>query len=275
MGSPTMLQVSGPTCLPPLTAVKSCNSLCSYASAMSRPAVVALIGLAFSLAGCLIPVPVPLPAGGDLREREDDLNELLADAACRDAVIRRLGRPNREFGADMSYLACHKPAGHGLLIIPLPVIEDRRGADECFELVLHFDDSDRLVRIEKRIFAGRLTVPDTALQWDVDDPRQGDAKPRLCKAADAGDARAQYRLAVLYENGTGDLPRDPVMAYVWYRLAESNDTSGKAGRQAVRIIDDLDAGETMRAEKLIRDWKPGFCGKTVLQTLGTKQGLER
>jgi hypothetical protein len=225
------------------------------------------------LAGCF-PIRYHIPSAGDLHKKEEDIDELLKNSASRNDVISILGQPAREYEYDISYLGCYQPAGYGYRIILTPVFPfPPYGVDgdviqlpeECYELILHFDKKYVLTSIEKVPFEGYLTIPVSTLQIYFNDTQHQDAKKWLCKAADEGDAHAQYRLGLLYENGAEGLKQDYVLAYVWYRLSETSGEYMRAGDQADRILDRLDVGQSMRAEKLIRDWGPGLCEKSMIQ----------
>lgn len=223
--------------------------------------------------GCVL-IPYPLPSHGDLHRNEDNIQELLEDSASRNDVITTLGNPAREYESDLSYLGCYEPAGYGIILVPLFPSPYGLGGDvyrdpeQCYEFILHFDNNHRLASFKKQAFEGHLTVPDSTLQMYWNDPRHKDAKQWLCRAADEGDAQAQYRLGLLYEKGVEGLTQNFVMAYVWYRLSEANGDYMRSGDQANRILEKLDAGQSMRAERLIRDWKPGFCIQQVIQSHG-------
>ncbi|MBM3945745.1 MAG: sel1 repeat family protein [SAR202 cluster bacterium] len=53
------------------------------------------------------------------------------------------------------------------------------------------------------------------------------------KAADQGEARAQLSLGVMYEDGVG-VPQDEVLAYMWFNLAASRSSGDAQKTNAVR-----------------------------------------
>ena len=77
----------------------------------------------------------------------------------------------------------------------------------------------------------------------------------LRKAADQGNANAQYDLGIAYFKGLG-VPQDYPIAYMWLSL-------GAAGgnKDAAKFRDALTANMTpaqiTEAERLTREWKPG------------------
>ena len=72
----------------------------------------------------------------------------------------------------------------------------------------------RLIRIATAVLvAGGLAVMVLSAQDDLDTVRQ---------AAEQGDARAQFNLGIMYDNGEGVL-KDEAEAVKWYRLAAEQD----------------------------------------------------
>ena len=105
--------------------------------------------------------------------------------------------------------------------------------------------------------------PETELQKYYNDPDDKDATTWLCRAADAGNPEAQYRLGLLYEYGTGNFPKDPIKAYMWYRISESTGGYMRPADQAERILADIPPEQASKADQLVRDWKPGQCEKEL------------
>ena len=87
---------------------------------------------------------------------------------------------------------------------------------------------------------------------------------RLCRSADKDNTEAQYRLGLLYEMGSGTVPKDPVKAYMWYRLAASRGEDTMASEQAGRLHEKQTAEQIAHAEYLIQEWKPGQCEQELL-----------
>jgi TPR repeat protein len=74
------------------------------------------------------------------------------------------------------------------------------------------------------------------------------------KAADTGDANAQWRLGDLYRLGQG-VPQDFVLAHMWFNL------SAAKGEQNAIVLRELVSKhmtpeQIAEAQKLARDWKP-------------------
>jgi hypothetical protein len=81
----------------------------------------------------------------------------------------------------------------------------------------------------------------------------------LCQSADRGHPDARYRLAILYEAGSGGLEKDPVKAYRWYVLAgESGQYWG--GQHAFRLQKETLAPKQLaEAREALQAWRPGQC----------------
>ena len=83
----------------------------------------------------------------------------------------------------------------------------------------------------------------------------------LQSLAEAGDADAQYDLAVLYQIGE-DLPQDYVQAHKWYSIAaarftpEEQSMRERALKNRGRIALQMTAAQIAEAQKLAREWKP-------------------
>jgi TPR repeat protein len=81
------------------------------------------------------------------------------------------------------------------------------------------------------------------------------------KAADRGDAAAQYNLGVAYDTGQG-VPRNVVQAYRWYDVAATRFPSSAADNraQAIKSRDLIAARMTppqiAEAQKLAKEWAP-------------------
>ena len=74
------------------------------------------------------------------------------------------------------------------------------------------------------------------------------------KAAEQGEADAQYNLGVCYYNGDG-VPQDEVLAYMWYDLASANGLK-RAERKKGQLEKRLTRQQITEAQKLSREWKP-------------------
>lgn len=81
------------------------------------------------------------------------------------------------------------------------------------------------------------------------------------KAADQGDATAQYNLGIMYARGLG-VPRDYVQAHKWFSLANSRyDASDNENRESAdnnrdAVAAKMTPAQIAEVEKLAREWKP-------------------
>jgi TPR repeat protein len=72
--------------------------------------------------------------------------------------------------------------------------------------------------------------------------------------AEQGDANAQYKLGVFYDNGLG-VPQDKVSAYMWLNLSASQ---GREGAAAFRdlIARRMTPAQIGEAQRRSREWTP-------------------
>jgi len=150
------------------------------------------------IAGC---IAVPLPPGQSVYKSESDIKELLDNGTSRDKVIKSLGRPARQYESDISYRACRKGTGVFVMII-IPFVggggDVHRGERECYELILHFDNNNRLTSYNKYPFdppfSDNFKTPD------------GEALPTIRLMAEKGIPESQWRLY----NEYGRKPEDEI-----------------------------------------------------------------
>ena len=99
------------------------------------------------------------------------------------------------------------------------------------------------------------------------DPSDTNALRWLCRSADKENTKARFRLGLLYEMGNEDVPKDPVKAYMWYRLAASRGDYTMASEQAGRLQKKQTTEQVVHAEYLIQEWKPGQCEQELLHDI--------
>jgi TPR repeat protein len=79
------------------------------------------------------------------------------------------------------------------------------------------------------------------------------------KAADQGDAVAQYNLGRMYATGQG-VAQDYVLAHMWLNLAASRAEDATVRQMAVESCDEVAAtmtpAEIAEAHRLASEWKP-------------------
>jgi uncharacterized protein len=74
------------------------------------------------------------------------------------------------------------------------------------------------------------------------------------KAAEQGYARAQNNLGVMYDNGEG-VGQDDISAYIWFSLAAANGFK-EAVRNRKMVARRMVPEQIEEAQKLAREWKP-------------------
>ncbi len=77
------------------------------------------------------------------------------------------------------------------------------------------------------------------------------------KAAEQGNARAQGRLGLMYNDGQGVL-QDYVQAYMWYNLAglHASDVRDAVIDLRARVAAHMTHAQIAEAQRLAREWKP-------------------
>jgi hypothetical protein len=95
--------------------------------------------------------------------------------------------------------------------------------------------------------------------------RDGDGVPRdyaqatlwLRKAAEQGNARAQWSLGGLYLDSKG-VPRDYAEAYFWYGLAAAGEQDASDSKQVAKYRDEaashLTPADLSREQERVREW---------------------
>jgi uncharacterized protein len=107
-----------------------------------------------------------------------------------------------------------------------------------------------VLRFATPVAAGPLEDADAAIKR-----RDYATAVRLIRPlAEQGNANAQYKLGVFYDNGLG-VPQDKVSAYMWLHLSASQ---GREGAAAFRdlIARRMTPEQKEEAQKLTREWKP-------------------
>jgi len=72
------------------------------------------------------------------------------------------------------------------------------------------------------------------------------------KAAEQGDATAQYNLGVMYDNGRG-VPKDYVMAHMYWNIAAVSGYKDAIKNRGL-IEKDMTSSQLAEAQKLAREW---------------------
>jgi TPR repeat protein len=74
------------------------------------------------------------------------------------------------------------------------------------------------------------------------------------KAADQGNAMAQYNIGAMYVSGHG-VPQDYVTAHMWFNLSAAQDDDDAAKNRDV-IAQRMTLAQIAEAQKLAREWRP-------------------
>jgi hypothetical protein len=181
-------------------------------------------------------------------------------------IIRKLGEPKeivkRSGPTDFIYQWRRNDVDFAGLILPIiPILGDTHLY--CF--FLEFDETNQLnkhasvVRTTQQFgldcidifYQSRLLNHKDALRW-------------LCRAADQGNNEAQYLLALFYETGSNGVTKDLVKSYMWYQISAFTEGNMRPTNQAQRVWNNLTAEQSIQAETLLRNWKPGQCERELV-----------
>ena len=72
------------------------------------------------------------------------------------------------------------------------------------------------------------------------------------KAAEQGYAKAQYNLALMYDNGRG-VPKDYVMAHMYWNIAAVSGNKGAIKNRGL-VEKKMTSSQIAEAQKLAREW---------------------
>ena len=81
------------------------------------------------------------------------------------------------------------------------------------------------------------------------------------KAADQGNAKAQFNLGLMYGNGQG-VPQNYVQGHMWFNLAAARfpasetENRNKAVSARANVASKMTPAQVAEAQKLAREWKP-------------------
>jgi TPR repeat protein len=79
------------------------------------------------------------------------------------------------------------------------------------------------------------------------------------KAAEQGQAKAQFLLGMMYARGQG-VPQDYATAHMWFNLSASRATDDRVRGEALKSRDGVAAKVTpdqiAEAQRMAREWKP-------------------
>jgi len=125
------------------------------------------------------------------------------------------------------------------------IFAEGRGAPQSWVRALRYFEE-----AANDIPASRYMIGYTYFQGEGNIQNRPRAFREFMDAALDGYADAQYMIAFMYLDGSG-IPKQPIQAYVWARLAHDNNQS-----QAAELVDAasnrISSGQAMRADGLIR-----------------------
>ena len=125
------------------------------------------------------------------------------------------------------------------------IFAEGRGAPQSWVRALRYFEE-----AANDIPASRYMIGYTYFQGEGNIQNRPRAFREFMDAALDGYADAQYMIAFMYLDGSG-IPRQPIQAYVWARLAHDNNQS-----QAAELVDAagerISSGQAMRADSLIK-----------------------
>ncbi|MDX2179094.1 MAG: tetratricopeptide repeat protein [Bryobacteraceae bacterium] len=75
------------------------------------------------------------------------------------------------------------------------------------------------------------------------------------RAAEQGDAQAQFNLGVMYYEGQG-LRQDYILAHMWWNLAAARDSDDKYAEARDLVATKMTREHIAEAQRLAREWKP-------------------
>jgi hypothetical protein len=243
-----------------------------------------LAAVASAVIGC---VGIPYPShGGPASKLENELDGLIQASADRTAVEKKLGEPAIHRRDTFSYLACREPWGIILVFVGGIGGSGPVGDWECFEFILSFDEQGLLKTYRTKTISKSLQKNSNKRSWDVNEKElielahqndmhaqyqlfaneHSDKLTWLCRSAEQGYYKAQWKLAFFYAHGLHGFRKDPVLAYYWYSRVE--DAGHKTG-----FIEDLKEKLTPRqlaqVDRMKKEWKRGQCELDISELGGT------
>ena len=136
----------------------------------------------------------------------------------------------------------------------------RAGARDVVQAKLtqdELDEAERLGTAWRPTVIMPPSIPRLTGVKAIDKPREyAEAVRRYRKAADMGDAKAQFNLGRMYAEGKG-VTQDYVLAYMWINLSAST-AVGEDQRYAMRdeVASKLTRKQLEEAQRLAREWRP-------------------
>ena len=74
------------------------------------------------------------------------------------------------------------------------------------------------------------------------------------RAAEQGDASAQYGLGLMYSDGQG-VPQDNVYAHMWFNISNISGQAGRAGVEELMTSAEITTAQNLAEECVQKDYK--------------------
>jgi hypothetical protein len=211
-------------------------------------------------------------------EKKEKANSLYGST--KEDIIRVFGKPGmvEHRGTTTYFIYEWKRSDKDIVFFVLPIpIGGGRAAIHWYCLLLEFDDDNHLINHQ------------TAYDSDDDPPPWGrignpmDIKKRncldifelptkqlikeigaYCPNAELGHADAQKHIADIFYFGLFNVEKDPVRAYVWYKLASTNGDI-EASSSINKMAKEMSVVQLYEAQQLLVQWEPGHCESDLLE----------
>ncbi len=224
---------------------------------MTTPMITTMLVSLTVLTACVYVPPV-----WDAGDAINDIEWIEPGVTTKEQVFERLGDPGSVVGEQIVYSGASSGGWFSL---------GARGliGEKQWVIQIEFDKAGV---VRKVVEYG--SIEELAYQVDVAAAKKGNPKaqyrlyergkpetwPWLCRAANNGYPLAQFILGHHYELGKNPFPKDPIEAYTWYTLAQTNGRS-YAGVYKDRVVETMTDTQIAEAEILFLEWKPdpGSC----------------
>jgi TPR repeat protein len=108
------------------------------------------------------------------------------------------------------------------------------------------------------LFSGSVYGDDFQDGLDAYDRKDYKEAVRLFRlSAEQGYAYAQYDLGNMYERGQEGIPKDYVLAYMWWNLSGSNGNKNTVHNREI-IEKRMSPSQIEKAQEMARNWKPTY-----------------
>jgi len=225
--------------------------------------VIVLLLSTVVVSSCVPPVPLVHVhhQTGQLQHTQELIEQLVAESANHERVVKILGMPISYKRDALSYIACGRPRHVEIFWSPYEEANEFPQS-RCFEFVIAFDNDDRVTSYRRTLTSGVVSpdmekerarnLRERADQGDMTakelyeqtlayrlkqgdpvalyqmyyrDPIRQHRLISLCRAADSEYAPALAEVGRIYRWGLLDIKQDYLKAYQWYSRANKQDPS--------------------------------------------------